>query len=166
MRHSEPITSTIFFCKSSDCSEKTTYWQLIDGQTLSSGSEKWLQLNLYAARSNNCYHRPTLKLNGSITYLKHISPRQLHWLLLWIDAIIDHCVGAATFSRLDLVGFDKNDKHSFTAILEYSNMAMDMEHLYPAKNINRLRLSTNLLAVKRLIQLVDHCFIAEAQDWD
>ena len=41
---------------------------------------------------------------------------------------------------------------------------MDLEHLYPANNMIRLRINANLLAVKRLIQSaspLNDCFIAE-----
>ena len=118
VRHSEPITSTIFFRKSSDCLEETTYWRsdvLLTFWKMAATSKI-----LYAARSNNTGRRWSLMC--SITYSEYISTRQSRWLLLWIDAINDHRGGAATLSRLDLVGFDNNGTHSFPVISEYSNM--------------------------------------------
>ena len=44
---------------------------------------------------------------------------------------------------------------------------MGLDHLYPANNMIRLRLSANLPAVKGLIQSaspLNDCFIAETQD--
>ena len=80
-----------------------------------------------------------------------------------MDLINDHCGRAATLSGLDLVGFDKNDKHSFPVILEYSNMEpWTLEHLYPASNMIGLRPCANLPAVKGLIQSappLNDCFI-------
>ena len=98
--------------------EKTTYWRsdvLLTFWKMAATSKV-----LYAARSNNTGGRWSLMC--SITYFEYISTRQFRWLLLQIDAINDHCGGAATLSRLDLVEFDKNDNCSFPVILEYSNM--------------------------------------------
>ena len=69
-------------------------------------------------------------------------------------------------NRLDLVGFDKNDKHFFPFILEYSNMEPwhGLGALISCNNMIRLTLSVNLSAVKGLIQSaspLNDCFIAE-----
>ena len=73
------------------------------------------------------------------------------------STINDHCGGAATLSRLDLVQLSFQLLNLTRTFLScyfkiFKHGTMDLEHLYPVNNTIRLRLSANLPAVKGLIQ--------------
>ena len=73
-------------------------------------------------------------------------------------------------NSVDLVGFDKiQERQTFLSCYFriFKHRTMDLEHLHPANNMNRLWLSANLPAVKGLIQSaspLNNCFIVETQD--
>ena len=142
--------------------------QLIDSQTFSSRSEKWLQFPKFYMQ----YEATTLKFNVfgvlyNVFGVLYISTRRFRWLLLRIDAINDHCGWAATLSRLDLIQLSRTrcqeqdvKNISFLLFLSIWNTpdTMYLEYLFPVNNMIRLKLYANLPAEKALIQT--------ASDWD